>query len=200
MRLGVLRSVLDECLQQRRCALVVSFGRTQESELIADADFLRPQLIGLLQAGARFGQLAFLPEQRSQPEKRLKGGRIQSQSLAERRGGSIQVSREISQSPAQAICLRQLWIQSESAVHFLCSTLLVVRFHASESHQHVRLGGVAVSQDALDHKRAALVLTLVQQGGAQQVSESEVVWIAGGQRVEQGDHFRILATAKVTFR
>src|SRR6516225_8063960 len=49
VRLGVLRSILDEGLQQRRCALVISLGRTQESELIADADFFRSQLIGLLQ-------------------------------------------------------------------------------------------------------------------------------------------------------
>src|SRR5438876_873454 len=50
MRLGVLRSILDEGLQERRSALVISLVRRQESELIADADFFRPQPIGLLQA------------------------------------------------------------------------------------------------------------------------------------------------------
>src|SRR6266705_4277 len=49
MRLGVLRSILDEGLQERRSALVISLVRRQESELIADADFFRPQPIGLLQ-------------------------------------------------------------------------------------------------------------------------------------------------------
>src|SRR5205807_8096237 len=111
---------------------IFSLVRTQESQLIADADFFRPEPIGLLQAGARFGQLTFLPEQRSQPKKRIKGGRIESQSLPERPFSAIQVGRLISQSPAQAICLRQLWIQSERALHFLGSALLVVRFHASE--------------------------------------------------------------------
>src|SRR5215467_13590176 len=51
MRLGILGSILDEVLQQGRCALVISFVRTRESELVADADFLRLQLKGPLQIG-----------------------------------------------------------------------------------------------------------------------------------------------------
>ena len=62
------------------------------------------------------------------------------------------------------------------------------------------LGGVAIAQDALDHKGPAFVLTLVEQRGTEQVSESEVVRIGVGQWIEQGDHFPIVATAKVAFR
>src|SRR6516162_7922091 len=78
----------------------------------------RPQLKGPLQMGTRFLEFALLPEQRPQPKKRVKGGRIESQSLTETRLGTVQVGRKIGQSPAQAVCLRQVWIQRKSAVHF----------------------------------------------------------------------------------
>ena len=39
----------------------------------------------------------------------------------------------------------------------------------------------------------------MQQRSTEQVSESEVVRVSVGQRIEQGNHSRIFATAKVAF-
>ena len=119
--------------------------------------------------------------------------------FAERRLRTIQVRSEKGQSPPQAVGLRQVWIQCQGALHLLHSTLLVVRFHAGESHQHVGLGGIAVLQDTLDHEGPALVVPLMQQCGTKQVSESEVVRISVGQRIEQYHHAPVFTLAEVAF-